>query len=305
LTRWKKAAVIPCKGIGDALLMMIASYQLHKAGSAVTTFHPALGELQNWFPGQKFAPLPPLEELAAFSLIVVENDNSEKIDQLRALHKKGVFPHLSIFYPTHSPYKHPPLNPQDIAFDATRPMAENIANGIAKLLGSETPSKENGLAPPHHLIHKRHLRRIVIHPTSSLAEKNWDGYARVAAQIKARGFEPVIAVSAKEKGAWQEFNPPHFATLADLAAFVYESGFVIGNDSLIGHLASNLQIPTLIIADDKKRMQLWRPGWLEGGVLTPADWIPRRLRKRAWKRWISARRVSNDFLRSFQGLIDA
>lgn len=303
LSKFSSVAVIPCKGIGDALLMMIASCQLQKAGCAVTTFHPALSELENWFPGQRFATLPPLKELAHFSLVIAENDNSERMDQLRTL------PNLSIFYPTYFSYKHPELTSLDYAFDPTKPMTENIAKGVAMLLGHQTPSKENGLSPPEHLVHKRFLRRVVIHPTSSSVEKNWDRYAIVAKDLKKRGFEPVIAVSGKEREMWQEFNPPFFATLADLAAFIYESGFVIGNDSLIGHLASNLQIPTLIIADDAGRMRLWRPGWLEGAVLTPAPWIPNfgfcRLRKKAWKRWISPRRVSHHFLRAFQSLIDA
>src|SRR5579871_602091 len=77
-----KTAVLPALGIGDALLMMIASHQLKLAGHRVTTFHDALPELASWFPGQDLQKCPPIEALQPFDLILVENDNSPKIKML-------------------------------------------------------------------------------------------------------------------------------------------------------------------------------------------------------------------------------
>jgi heptosyltransferase-3 len=134
------------------------------------------------------------------------------------------------------------------------------------------------------LNHRLHRRRVLIHHTSSLEDKNWlkEKFQEVALGLKRRGYEPVFV--------------PEFSSLDDLAAYVYQSGYVIGNDSLVGHLASNLQIPTLIVADKEERMKLWRPGWLEGSVVTLAPWIPSwKFFEKNWKYFISSGRVLRTF----------
>ncbi len=276
---YRKIKILPCKGIGDALLMLIAAERLHSAGYDVTTIHPKLPELQNWFPHLK------LGTEWAFSddeWIIVENDNSERVNAL----KKEQRDRVSIFYPTYLASKHGPLSPLDRVFDANKPMAENIATSIASLLEIEK-SKENGITAPSHLTHRLHRQRVLIHHTSSLEDKNWlqEKFQEVAQGLKRRGYEIVFV--------------PEFPSLDDLAGYVYQSGYVIGNDSLVGHLASNLQIPTLIIADKEDRMKLWRPGWLEGSVVTLAPWIPSwKFFEKNWKYFISSGRV----LRAFDDL---
>ena len=363
------AAVLPALGIGDALLMMIASHQLKMEGYRVTTFHDALFELAPWFPGHDFQPVPPSDKLthafSSFDLLLVENDNSPKIKQLL-----GAFRHsLAIFYPTYSSHKHAPLASQDRTFDKDLPMADNIAEAIASLfdqycarLGfansdsarqSKTeakrpneedhsrvgkadeedrfgkvaanqnsqnlsgrsipaPSKENGLTPPANLNHRAHQRRVILHPTSRETAKNWrpNGFLAVANALKNKGYSPVFCVGPKELADWKFVEDKGFQladapTLSDLAAFIYESGFVIGNDSLIGHLASNLQIPTLIIANDEKRMRLWRPGWLKGQLVLPPPYLPNwkflRLKEKKWQHFITSGQV----LRRFEQLAGA
>jgi heptosyltransferase III len=306
----KTAAVLPALGIGDALLMMIASHQLKMAGYRVTTFHAALPELASWFPGHDLQRLPFQEELlstlSSFDLILVENDNSPKIKQLIDAYRHS----LSIFYPTYSIGKHAPLSSQDRIFDKNRPMADNIAEAIALLVNLPIPSKENGLSPPSGCIHRAKRKQALLHPTSREATKNWksSGFLTVAHQLKKRGFDPLFCVSPQEQQTWKFIekegfvlaNPP---TLSALAALVYESGYVIGNDSLIGHLASNLGIPTLIIANDEKKMRLWRPGWLQGQLVLPPPYLPNwkflRLKETKWQHFISPNKV----LRSFNELI--
>jgi heptosyltransferase III len=294
-----KAAVIPSKGIGDALLMMIASHQLLKEGFSVTTFHPSLNELKEWFPRHRFAPFS-FEALHSCDLIIVENDNSSRIQQLR-----DRFPtQLGIFYPTYFPRRHPVLTPLDRAFDPKKTMVENIAVSIASLL-KITPSGDNGLIVPSLLAHRIHAKRVILHPSSSVEDKNWPKkrFLLLANKLKKKGFHPVFALSPKEKVNWQadQEEIPDLLSLDSLARLIYESGFVIGNDSLIGHLASNLNIPTLIIANDPHRMNLWRPGWKHGEVMTPASWIPNlkffRLRQQYWKQFISTRQVLLTFER--------
>lgn len=289
----KRAAVIPSKGIGDALLMMIASHQLRLHGYEVVTFHEKLNELQHWFPGHRFEKKETLDA-GRYDLIIAQNDNSPFISALIEQARER----LSIFYPSYHAYKHQPLSAMDQVFDQKRPMADNIAQGISQLLGS-VPSKDNGLCVPDHLVHRKYKKQIAIHPTSSLPSKNWSAsqFIKVAALLKKRGMQPVFVMSAEEKKGWDflSFELQTFERLDALAAFLFESDGLIGNDSLLGHLASNLNIPTLVIADNPTLLALWRPGWLPGAVATPPAWVPHRLRLRFWRHFISSKKVANYF----------
>jgi ADP-heptose:LPS heptosyltransferase len=144
---------------------------------------------------------------------------------------------------------------------------------------------------------------VAIHPTSADSRKNWDRskFEKLAAALEQEGYEPHFILSPKERPLWLDsmVNTPLFPTLSELAAFLYESGYAIGNDSMVGHLSSNLLLPTLIIADSPVRMRLWRPGWHAGAVITPPTWIPNwkflRLRRNHWRRWISVNQVATAF----------
>ncbi|MBS0651436.1 MAG: hypothetical protein JSR93_09770 [Verrucomicrobia bacterium] len=306
----KTAAVLPALGIGDAILMMIASHRLHLSGFQVTTFHDSLPELSSWFPHQNFEKNPSDEDLInrlnPFDLIIAENDNSPRIKKLIAAFRGQSSERLSIFYPTYSQAKHGLLHSMDKVFDPDRPMAENIGEAAADLLNKEDPSKNNGITPPLPLKHRAHPNRIIIHPTSRVPSKNWSShkFLNLAKRLKKGGYDPHFCVSPAERVQWEDAiklgcSLPHFPNLSELAAFIFESGFHIGNDSLLGHLASNLNIPTLIIADDEKRMRLWRPGWQRGEVVLPPQWIPNprifRWKKNHWQRLISVQKVIKKF----------
>src|SRR5205823_6117307 len=113
--------------------------------------------------------------------------------------------------------------------------------------------------------------QVLIHPTSRVPAKNWkaEGFVKVAEKLSAMGLTPLFCVAPTERAEWEHLHIPlaDAPSLPHLAALIYESGYVIGNDSLPGHLASNLGIPHLIIADDEKRMRLWRPDWLRGELV--------------------------------------
>ncbi len=300
-----RAAVFPSRGIGDALLMMIASHQLKEKGYFVTTYHDFLPELLPWFPGHEIHPTYAKnlsETLDSCDLIIAENDNSSRIKQLIETCRER----LSIFYPTYLGTKHAPLSSLDFVFNADLPMAENIALCTAKLMHLPSPSKDNGITAPPSLVFCSKQTQVLIHPTSSCPTKNWKraGYLKVASMLKKKGLNPLFCVGPEEHSEWkcieqEGFCLSHLPTLADLATLVYESGFVIGNDSLIGHLASNLGIPTLIIANDEKRMRLWRPGWHPGQLVLPPSYLPNwkflRLKDRRWQSFISARKVFKHF----------
>ena len=306
----KKAAVLPAQGIGDSLLMLIASYNLQEAGYQVTTFQPILEQLQDWLKNKEFQPLPHINDLEASlreqDLIILQNDNSAQSKHLIELKRQGKLKQLHVFYPTYQELKHGPLDTSDYVFEEHLCMVENIAIATAKLLHLAGVSRNNGLTPLEHLTHKKHASRIILHPTSSQISKNWsaDKFIHLAQKLQKQKFEVIFAVSPAEHAEWTQllggnWSLPLLPLLSDLAALIYESGYIIGNDSLVGHLASNLQIPSIILANDKKRMRLWRPGWLKGEVITPdsffACFILKKRSTIQWSPHISVRAVYKKF----------
>ena len=305
-----KAAVICSQGIGDGLLMMVASHRLFSNGYDVTTFHNSLNELSRWFPNHKFqkkSSLHPIEEiLSSYDLIVLQNDNSDLAFSIITLYKQGRLHNLSVFYASYSSTRHLSLTSWDRVFNLSRPMVDNIAEAIASVLQSKQISKNNGIVPPNEYSYKKNPKRILIHPTTTYSKKTWDPkkFLTTARFLRKEGYEVAFCIHPSEQEEWKsrtlgEFPLPLFPTLADLSSYIYESGYIIGNDSGPGHLASNLQIPSLIIAGCYKQMALWRPGWFAGGVVLPPSWIPNvkgfRLRKNKWQHFISSRRVLSHF----------
>ena len=119
-----------------------------------------------------------------------------------------------------------------------------------------------------------------------------DQFGKVAASPETQF---VSAVGIKK------IEAPLFANLSELAVFVCESGYMVGNDSGIGHLASNFGLPTLTICRSYQNALFWRPAWTIGEVITPSPWIPNlkglRWRDRHWKKWISVNKALKGFHR--------
>lgn len=287
--------------------MMVASNTLHKQGFAVTTYHPKLPELHAWFGAHHFTPAFSFEELKNYDLILCQNNNSERIHTLIARRKE--LKQLSIFYPTYKQEKHPPLAPTDRIFDGKKTMVENIAAATASLIPNATPSIDNGLIVLQGITHRLHPKRIVIQPLSTDPTRTWlpSRFITLAKKLEKRGYHPTFTLTPEQQKdpRWHAsgITIPSFETLSDLSSYIYESGFVIGNDSLLPHLASNLNIPHLVIGHLEDHMRLWQPGWLKGRLILPPTWAPNikffRSRDRHWKQWITVRQV----LRSFDELL--
>jgi hypothetical protein len=294
-----KAAVICSKGMGDGLMMMVASHRLKLEGYDVTTFQDSLGELEEWFPGHQFAKRSTIDSLEAFDLIVLQNDNTPFSFNLIDKYRDKIY----IFYASYEEGKHYAIYPQDRIFDRALPLVTNIAQSIASILGKIDPILENGVTIPKALSYRKHQKRVVIHPTSTTPKRTWskEKFLGVAKKLEKDGFEIAFSLSPEEKEKWRgiPFAIPEFPNLSSLASYLYESYFLIGNESGTGHLASNLGIPTLIIASCPKQMALWRPGFLLGKVVTPPSYIPNtkllRLRENKWQAFISPRRVVKTF----------
>jgi heptosyltransferase III len=305
-----QAAVICSQGIGDGLLMMIASQCLWKKGYKVTTYQDSLPELNTWFPDhhlKKRSSLNELEkQLAIYEIIVLQNDNSPLSNAIIDLYKLGKLSNLSVFYSSYEKNKHAPLTLLDRVFDRSRSMVDNIAEAIASVLQCSEVSKNNGLVVPGNFQKNRYPKRILIHPTSTTPLRTWDAkkFIKVAQSLTQKGYEVAFCVSPLEHPEWvllakDRFLLPLFPSLNELAGFIYESHFLLGNESGIAHLASNLHIPTLVIASCQKQITLWRPGWFTTKVITPYRFIPNfkglRLRQKKWQACISSKRVVQAF----------
>ncbi len=285
-----KIALIGGLGLGDNLIQMILAYNAHLAEKEITVFSNVMYQLKSWFP---FCTIKPM------------------------LTQKEFNSHLSEFEMIFSPVPAPSAVTREIScmwiyyeknFDYTLTMVENVARASQKFIGIDIPSQENGIQIPKNLRWRYHKNRVVLHPTSAFENKNWKShkFMTLAHRIKKQKLEPVIIMSQPELAQWEpiidEQFPLHgFSTIDECAAFIYESGFFIGNDSGGGHLAANLDIPTLSIHGRRGKSKTWRPGWgTTLVVVPPVNLIGGYLRQRYWNLFLSVDRVEKFFWKLVQ-----
>jgi heptosyltransferase-3 len=305
----KRVAIICAEGLGDGLLMMIVACQLKRAGYQPTLFHSAVKELSSLFPDILITSHPPLQDLQkillSFDHVVMENDHSERAYFLFKLREdEPLLNHLTIFFPTPSKK----FQKRDFLFDPTLPVASNLLKGCQEIFQLKTATKDNGILLPKGKIHRKFQNRIVIHPTSNDQKRNWHPtqFLKLSSLLKNEGYTISFSLSPAERSEWlhvidKGFDLPSFQTLAQTSSYLYESGFFIGNDSGIGHLASNLNIPTLTISGNPKRVALWRPDWALGHVVTIPFPLPNfkgiglPLRQNFWQHFIPVQRTLRAF----------
>jgi heptosyltransferase-3 len=295
-----RSALLCASGIGDGLLMMIVAHHLKKLGFNPTVFHDGAEDLALLFEEHTFERHVPIEELESYDAVIVENDNSKRAWDLFRLRDQGKMGQVRFIFPT--PSKN--FKKGDFLFDSTLPVATNLANACAALLGSPQ-SKENDLTLPDGE-HQKYSKRVVIHPTSNDPKRNWgkSQFLELAKLLEAEGYSPVFCVGPSERKEWEKLDIelPLFANLKELAAYIYESRFLIGNDSGLGHLASNLGIETLTISGNPKRVRLWRPDWSLGKVVTIPFPLPNfkginfRMRENYWQKFIPVKKTFKAFM---------
>lgn len=278
-----KVAVVPAAGIGDALIFHMASHHLQKRGWEVVTFSPHLMGFGKWLKGYRFTKLIPEETFSSFDCVILQHDNTAQAQKIGELDRP-----IYRFYGTYRPSKHGDLRePFDFVCNPKCTMVDNLVFALSRWFGIAA-TKENGLNPPIELVHRKYPRRLAIHPSSSKEEKNWprEKFEKVAAYFKRKNYEPVFLLSST--------GTPLFSTLEEMTSFLYESGAFLGNDSGPGHIASYLNIPSLIIGRSKQEMSLWEPGWYSAIVVTPPSWTAHwRWTRTHWKRFVTPRNVVN------------
>ncbi len=308
-----KAAVICSEGIDDTLLMMVASHRLFAKGYTVSTYQDGLCEMNKWFPShhlRKRALLHGSEQtLSEYNLVILQYDHSPLAHKIIELYKKGHIHNLSVFYSHYQRDKHPALTSWDRVFDQSKSMVENIATSVASLLQCKQISKNNGLIVPKELKRKQNGKRILIDPIGKTSNNTWkeQKFIKLASMIAEKGYEIAFIVHhVKKRIRWLsllngDFLLPTFPTLSHLAAYVYESSLLIAHESDVGHLASNLHIPTLIIPSYPKQVALRRPDWFFAHIVTPPPLAcPCRwfcFHKKKEHSFISTKRVFRHFMR--------
>lgn len=303
-----KAAIFCHNGLGDGVNCLVLSNNLHLNGWKVDTYHNLIGSMQNWFPHLPVSPYPSLEQLPQIlqsydRFFVVHNDTDEFVKRLIQEGKRRFPDQVKVLYLY--PSKHIVNEPyyKDCLTDPTQSVAANLRLFCEKVLHLPKITKSNGFIPPTGLVARKCLNRVAIHPTSARVTRNWpkEKFLQLAGIIQQKGYEPILIPGTAEKQNWEGygFEVASFANLDLLARYLFESGYLIGNDSGLGHLASALGVPTLTVCRRKAWANMWAPSFNRAVVVTPSSWIPNirglRLRDRYWQKLISIRKAEKAF----------
>ncbi|HSX26405.1 MAG TPA: glycosyltransferase family 9 protein [Chlamydiales bacterium] len=309
----QRAGVFCHNGLGDGINCLVLSNNLHLNGWKVDTYQNSVGSMQNWFPHLPVMPYPKMDELprilGAYDwFFVVQNDTDEFVLKLIQEGKRRFPERLKVIYlyPSKNIVNEPYYG--DCLTNPAVSIAENMRLFCEKILHLPKIANSNGFIPLPGLQFRKYKKRVAIHPTSARITRNWpkEKYVKLALHLKEEGYEPVFIPGTKEKEEWVSagFEVPVFQTLDLLARYIYESGYLIGNDSGLGHLASALGIPTLTFCRRKTWANMWAPSFQKGVVVTPPSWIPNisgfRLRDRHWKKFISIGMARRAFERLVQ-----
>ncbi len=308
----QKAAVFCHNGLGDAIVSLVISNNLHQNGWSVDTYHNGIQGLQHWFPHLPIHTYPDIDKIGDIlekynQLIVFDNETSTFILQLIKVAKQREPEKIKVIYayPTQGIRLKPYY--KDAELDPSRPILENLKVFCEDILRLDKTTKSNGIIAPLHIQFRKHPKRVILHISSSRPGKNWsiEKYVKLALHLRQQEFEPIfVAGGGKERNAYlwleeKKFHLPTFSSLDDLACYIYESGYLIGNDSGLGHLASCMGIPTITISRRKSVAKFWKPNWTLGKIVVPHFLIPNirgfRLRDRKWKFFISVNKVIKAF----------
>lgn len=302
-----RVAIFSCSGLGDGIVALFLAHTLSLNGVKTTTFHKGkLFELQNWYPHLPISTPPPLITapfLESFDLFLVfyDGNSSYVLDLIKEGKRLGKLLVLNASFSKKvgkQPYY------ADSLFDPALCMAENISLFCKRILNCKSSAQDSGITLPTSIVKEK--RSVIIHPTAAKAAREWgkEKFLKLAKKLKKEHFNPIFIVSKSERKEWLEvekegFELPQFASLDSLANQVARGACMIGNDSGIGHLASALHLPCLIIFRGKRLAKLWRPGFFETKILYPSPLILNfrflRLRDKFWQKFIFTSTVFRTF----------
>lgn len=297
-----RALVLSCLGLGDGLISLVLSHNLKNQGHEVLTLHPFLKALQSWFPDLPIEPPSCLQlgDLGSFDKIFLFHEKTPRMLEIQEYCLKNHPDKIVILNPIASTRTDYPFW-ENGKFDGSKTFVDNLVDYCSRELGLKNVTKNNGIRIPEHVQLKKYPKRIVIHPTSSQEKKNWpwEKFMGLARKLEMQGWDPQFLLTKEEKDKYPSCSCPEMRNLEEMAAFVAESGAMIGNDSGIGHLASCLGLPTVTICRKAQTAYFWRPAWGKSSVVAPPPWLFNlkwmRWRDRHWKKFISETEVLNSF----------
>jgi heptosyltransferase-3 len=285
--------------LGDSLLAMIVVNNLVRNGYRVEVFGDYLHALKDWFPSFDMHPT---------------------VEPQHARERLGHFDVLLHAYPRNVVEGCRDWHPRCLvmetwpSFRQVRNMVDIHVDLCKKELGLTDVVRTNGLSVPADLACRACMRRVAIHPTASLEQKMWlrGRFLTLARELRARGFEPEVVVAPHERDDWLYFQQEHgiavpqFASLSEVASWLCQSGWFIGNDSGLAHLASNVGVPAVSLMVRNRIARRWRPGWAPSRAVIPLPVLPGRFAKdRLWRYFLPVSRVLRAFdeLQSMQASV--
>jgi hypothetical protein len=284
----RSAAFIMSPALGDTLNLLIVAHNLSLAGWRVDVFGAHAHALADWFPHLRIAPaLAPDDARGVLTSYpyVIQMHRDRPLAQVGDWHAGFIDLH-------------------DVEY-AKNPhcMAKRFADFAAARFELYDAVVSNGMRPPAGLRFRKHASRVAIHPEASTPDKRWlpERFLELSLRLQASGLQVDFVVEARERSRWEKLSgelPPlrSFASSALLAQWLYESGWFIGNDSGVGHLASSLGIPTLTLFRRRGVAERWRPGFTTGDIVLPSWWVPTAgFKERWWRESITVARVMSAF----------
>lgn len=264
--RLGRVAFVMSDALGECLVSMVLVENLVRHGIDVCVFGAVAHVLREWFPRVTIQPLPARDALRArlaFSQTVFQMREDEPVTNPTDLH-----PHVRMLHSV-------------VHGEGTRCVAERLADYCRQQLDLANVGIGNGVRAPSDLRHRRHRRRVVMHPQSSRTGAWWSAkrFIRVARRLRARGYDVYFVIAPHERAHWAALDThriaaPHFDNLDLLARWIYESGWFIGDDSEIGHLASNLGLPAVTLFPHRGRARRWCHAWSDTQPVLPWRWLP-------------------------------
>ncbi|MDH1621077.1 hypothetical protein N5F07_07875 [Pseudomonas chengduensis] len=320
-----RIALVPSMGLGDGCIYLVLAANLARAGYRVTVLSNHFGALNDWLPLFETRPLPlPADTFSVlddFDLVISDMGSmltryGEAADELaRRYVFVGTLKVDSRFVqdpavdtlgrlPTEKARLLAPLaaaaGPLRCLPDDSVSMVEQAVAFCRIRLGLNDANSDIGLQMPPTLQYRRYARRVMLHPLSYNVKKNWPAhkYLALARRLRSAGYQPQFVLSPKERCDHldvfaAEFEVPEFPDAKALAAYLYESGYVIGNDSGVGHLASALGVPVLTLYRKRRDGFCWRPGWGIGQVVRPIFSLS--FMRDRWAMFMSVNRVARGF----------
>lgn len=284
LNNREKIAFIFSTQLGDSLISMVTVHNLRRKGYDVTVFSDQMFAMKNWFVNDKIYPYPGQGQiksiLSTYDTLIFTYPH-DIIGQADLWHSRVVI--LSL-----SPLSKAKKSMVDIQVDISQ--QELYLTNLVRV---------NDLIPPSKMQPGKYVNRVIIHPTSRQKFRSWqqEKFIELAKKLQSLSYQPSFIVSPSEQQDWllvrkEGLELPYLASLDKIANYIYESSWFIGNDSGLGHLASNLGLSTITLAVRASLAKQWRPSWMPGVVVLPPSWlITRPLKEKFWKNFISVNSV--------------